>query len=148
LAGKNNSATVNATMTTLPAPSDSGDTDVVIYDGHCQFCGGQVRRLARWDKSGKLSFLSLHDPLVSERYPELTFDDLMEAMHLVRPDGRTYIGAAAFRIIARGLPRLWPLLPILYIPFSLPLWQAIYRLIARRRYKLSCDDDSCNIHRG
>ena len=49
----------------LPTPDQRTDSIVMIYDGHCQFCTAQVRRLARWDRGGRLSFVSLHDPLVA-----------------------------------------------------------------------------------
>ena len=133
-------------MPTLPKPIDYPDAAVVIYDGHCQFCSKQVRRLARLDGKNRLSFLSLHDPQVKADFPALSHEELMEAMCLVDPSGRTYLGAAAFRVLTRRLPWLWVLMPILHLPFSLPFWQAIYRFIARRRYRMNCDDDSCQIH--
>ena len=133
-------------MPTLPEPGDYPDAAVVIYDGQCQFCSQQVRRLAGLDGKNRLSFLSLHDPLVKTRFPALSHEELMEAMYLVEPSGRAYRGAAAFRVLTRRIPWLWPLMPILHLPFSLPLWQAIYRFIARRRSRIKCDDGTCQIH--
>jgi hypothetical protein len=38
----------------------------------------------------------------------------------------------------------------MHIPFSLPLWRAIYKQVARRRYLFgriqTCDDGSCKLH--
>jgi len=133
-------------MPALPEPSDYPDAAVIIYDGHCQFCSRQVRRLARIDGKNRLSFLCLHDPQIKTRFPALSHEEMMDAMHLVEPSGKTYRGAAAFRVLTRRLPRLWPLMPIMHFPFSLPLWHAIYRYIARRRYRMNCDDGSCEIH--
>ena len=133
-------------MASLPDPNDYPAASVVIYDGHCQFCSRQVHRLARLDGKNRLSFLSLHDPQVKADFPALSHEELMEAMCLVGPSGRTYRGAAAFRVLTRRLPRLWALMPILHLPFSLPLWQAIYRFIARRRYGMNCEDGNCQIH--
>ncbi len=139
-----------ATDKPFPHPDDNPATDVLIYDGHCQFCSKQVRRLANWDRRKTLSFLSLHDPLVAERYPDLTYEQLMEAMVLITQEGQRYAAAAAFRYLTRKLPRLWILMPLLHIPLSLPFWQWIYRKIARHRYRWnkdkSCDDDQCSIH--
>ena len=139
-----------ATDKPFPHPNDHPHTDVLIYDGKCQFCSKQVRRLANWDRQKTLSFLSLHDPLVFERYPDLTHDQLMEAMVLVTQQGKRYSGAAAFRCLTRKLPRLWILIPLLHIPLSLPLWQWVYRKIARQRYRWNknqdCDDGQCSIH--
>ena len=77
----------------LPDPDSVADLasvpDVVIYDGQCNFCIRQVRILRRLDIGGKrLAFLSLHDDRVSERYPDLSHDDLMARMYVI--DGSGY----------------------------------------------------------
>jgi predicted DCC family thiol-disulfide oxidoreductase YuxK len=123
--------------------------DVVIYDGDCRFCSSQVERLQRYDSEGKLAFISLHDPRIQERFPELTYEDMMRQMYVVAPDGRKYGGAAAVRYLSRRLPKLYWLMPIMHIPFSLPVWQWLYGQVAKRRYKLAgktCDGDSCAVH--
>ena len=133
-------------MSSLPDPNDYPEARVVIYDGHCQFCSRPVQRLARLDGKNRLSFLSLHDPRIESDFPALSHDELMEAMHLVEPSGEIHRGAAAFRLMTRRLPRLWILVPLMHLPFSLPLWQAIYRFIARRRCRMNCDEESCQTH--
>jgi len=113
-------------------------------------CTSQVRRLAGFDSRGHLAYLSLHDPEVARRYPDLSHDDLMRAMVIVSPDGTRHVGAAAFRYLSRKLPRLWWLAPLLHLPGSLPLWQWLYRQVANRRYLFgkveSCQDDACQVH--
>ena len=135
---------------TLAHPADRPHADVVIYDGDCQFCRGQVQRLARWDTQRQLAFLSLHDAEVARRYPDLTHEQLLEQMYVVDQADHRYGGAAAFRHLSRRLSRLWVLAPLMHIPGSLPLWQWMYRQVARRRYRLSgqppCAKDSCNVH--
>ena len=134
----------------LPSPQHRPGTEVIVYDGHCTFCTAQVRRLARWDRRGRLSFLSLHDPEVAARYPDLSHNALMQDMYLIDTRGRRYRGAEAFRYLSRRIKRLWLLAPLMHIPGSLPLWQRVYRMIARRRYKISgrsdCNDGACSVH--
>ena len=136
----------------LPTPADRPDADVVIYDGHCKFCTGQVQRLARWDSGGRLAFLSLHDPQVAKDYPDLSYDRLMEEMAVVDRQGRRHWGAAAFRYLTTRLPRLYLLAPLMHLPFSLPLWRWGYRQVAKRRYWLAgktgaaCEGDACSVH--
>jgi predicted DCC family thiol-disulfide oxidoreductase YuxK len=138
----------------LPRPEERPEADVVIFDGHCKFCQGQVKNLARVDRGGRLAFLSLHDPEVARRYPDLTHEQLMEQMYIVDSKGNRYAGAAGFRYLSRRLPWLYPLAPVMHIPFSLPLWQWAYRQVASRRYRLmgktadACDDGSCSVHFG
>lgn len=135
----------------LPTVADRPLADVVIFDGHCRICTGQIRRLARWDTRGRLAFVSLHDPLVAARWPELSREQLMRDMYVVDRRGRRHAGAAAFRYLSRKIPRLWCLAPLLHVPGAMPLWQALYRLIANRRYALGgqaeCADEACAIHR-
>lgn len=134
----------------LADPDERPGSDVVIYDGKCRFCIGQVRRLARWDRRHQLSFLSLHDPRARELCPDLTSEQLMEQLYLVTADGKRYGGAAAARYLSRQLPRLWLLAPVLHLPGSLPLWQWLYRQFAKRRYWFGrtdrCETDSCDVH--
>jgi predicted DCC family thiol-disulfide oxidoreductase YuxK len=135
--------------TVLPDPEQHPAADVVIYDGNCQFCTRQVQRLHRWDGSGRLAFLSLHDPSVSHFAPGITHEQLMEQMYVVSQSGRIRGGAAAFRYLTRRLPWLWPLAPLLHFPFSLPVWRWLYAQVAQRRYRLSssaCDQDACRVH--
>lgn len=137
----------------LPTPVEIPTADIVIYDGHCKFCTAQVRNLQRFGK-GRLAFLSLHDPEVAKRFPDLTYDMLMDQMYVVDPQGNRYGGAAAFRYLTTRLPWLYLLAPVLHIPFTLPLWQWGYRQVAKRRYLMgktadpadACDDGACAVH--
>lgn len=142
----------------LPDPDHAPKTDVVIYDGHCQFCQAQVRNLARFDscgkligQSGKLSFISLHDPRVGQRFPDLSHEQLMEQMYVIDQRGRRHGGADAVRYLSRRLPALWLAMPVLHIPGSANVWRWMYRQIASQRYrwnKESCENDACSVHLG
>jgi predicted DCC family thiol-disulfide oxidoreductase YuxK len=136
----------------LPSLSENPGGDIVIYDGHCKFCTAMTQNLAAWDvRSRKLAFLSLHDPEVATRFPELTYDQLMKEMYVVDRRGRFHRGAEAFRYLTTQVPRLYWLAPVMWIPFSLPIWRWGYRQIARRRYAImgkthECDGDACRVH--
>lgn len=138
------------TESPLPSPADRPKADVVIFDGHCRMCTGQIRRLARWDWGGRLAYLSLHDAEVARRWPDLTHDALMEEMYLIDRRGHRHPGALAVRYLSRRLPTLWWLAPILHLPGTLRLWQWLYRQIAQRRYRFgqvaACDDGACRLH--
>jgi predicted DCC family thiol-disulfide oxidoreductase YuxK len=136
----------------MPAPTERPGADIVIYDGHCRFCTGQVQNLARWDSKGRLAYLSLHDPEVAKRFPDLTYEQLMEEMVVIDQKGRRHGGAAAFKYLTTRLPRLYPLAPFMHIPFTMPLWRWGYRQVAKRRYAIAgksadaCDDGACKVH--
>ena len=86
-------------LSPLPSPTDRPGTSIIIYDGECRFCRRQVERLARWDRRQTLSFLSLHDDEVRERFPELSHEDLMKHLYLIDADGTSYVGAEAFVVL-------------------------------------------------
>ena len=54
--------------------------DTVLYDGDCRFCCSQVDILRRLDGKRRLKFVSLHDPSVPEKFPDLSFSQLMDQM--------------------------------------------------------------------
>lgn len=135
----------------LPDPDTAPDSDVVIYDGDCNFCLAQVRNLRRLDFGGKqLSFLSLHDDRVAQRCPELSHDDLMSQMYVIDDSGTAHGGSEAVKYLSRRLPVLWPVMPILHLPGTAGLWRWLYSQVAKRRYKLagkkSCSNDACSVH--
>lgn len=134
----------------LPDPDDAPDSDVVIYDGQCRFCRSQVERLRRFDRRGdRLSFLSLHDERVGDRYPDLTHEQLMKEMVIVDRSGNRHGGADAVRYLSRRLPMLWGAAPILHFPGSASLWRNLYQWVARRRYRIAgktCDEGTCSLH--
>ena len=130
----------------LPHPDDYPDRDVVLFDGDCQFCRYQVQKLFRLS-GDRLSFLSLHDTSVADRYPDLTHDALLQAMHVLDRRGRCHVGAAAVRYLSSRLPMLWAFAPVLYLPGSLPVWSWLYRQVAKRRYRFAgrCEDGKCAV---
>lgn len=142
----------------LRSPIEFPQSDVVIYDGNCLFCAGQVENLARLDGKKRLTFISLHDPFVAENFPDLSHDEMMDQLYLVpgSPNGYTsarYGGAAAIRFLSCRLPSLWVLAPLMHLPFTLPIWQWCYRQVAKRRYRIAgkkgeaCDEDgACELH--
>ena len=135
---------------TLASPDERPDSDVVIYDGQCRICTGQIERLARWDRGRRLSYLSLHDPRVVDRCPDLSHNAMMKEMYVVDRRGRRHAGASALRYLSRRLPTLWWLAPVLHLPGTLPLWRWLYQQIAKRRYRFgrieACDAGSCHLH--
>ena len=135
----------------LPTPAERPESDVVIYDGHCRICTAQVRKLPWWDCQKRLSYLSLHDPEVARRWPDLPFDRMMQEMVIVDQGGGRHWGPEAIRYLSRRLRRLWWASPFLHFPGSMLIWRPTYRWIARNRYRLSggpvCDEGTCSLHR-
>lgn len=147
----------------LPSPREFANTDVLIYDGNCNFCIGQVKKVHRLDGKNRVSFISLHDSFVAQHFPDLSYDQMMDQMYLIPAGNKSehpysearHGGAAAIRYLTCRLPLLWIFTPLLHFPFSLPFWQWGYQIVARYRYKIAgkrgvqCDENgSCELHFG
>jgi predicted DCC family thiol-disulfide oxidoreductase YuxK len=135
----------------LPRPDERPEADVVIYDGQCRICTSQIRQLPKRDREGKLAYLSLHDPEVQRRWPDLSPERMMQEMVIIDRHGNRHWGAEAIRYLTRRLRRLVWASPFLHFPGSMFLWRPLYRWIARNRYRLSggaqCDGGTCSLHR-
>ena len=138
----------------FPSPLDLPEADVVIYDGKCVFCQKSIVMLNRWVGKDQLCYVSLHDPWVAENVPDLTYDQLMKQVWLVsRKDGSKHGGAEMVRYLSTRSWKLYLAAPLMYFPKSMPLWQWLYQIVARRRYKIAnkdgepCDEDgTCRVH--
>lgn len=136
-------------LNALPRPNKRPGSEVVIYDGQCPVCRASVTNLNKWDSRQRLSYLSLDDPEVRRRYPDLQHDDLMQAIHVVDSEGHRFRGAEALRAIARRITRLRPIVPLLYVPGSMALLSWGYRWFAARRARDGqggeCEKGTCGV---
>ena len=137
-------------MVTLATIDEYPDREVIIFDGQCNFCRKQVERL-RWWAPNRLAYISLHDPRVAERYPDLTHDALMKEMYLIDSEGNRHGGSYAVRYLTRKSPRMWIFAPLMHLPYSMWFWCWLYALVAKYRYRIAgksndCDSDACEIH--
>ena len=106
-------------------------------------------RLLTWlDWRGALALVPLSSPLAHEVAPQLTREELIEAMHCVAQNGRIYRGARAIRFVGMRLPLLVPLALILWLPGVIWVAERVYAAISRNRLLLSrvfgCKD-ACSI---
>lgn len=128
------------------------DKDVVIFDGHCRMCTAGINRIKALDWRSKFRFVSLHDAEIAEKFPDLTYDMMMDEMYVVNEKGLRLGGAAAFRYLSWQIPLMWPIAPILSIPGTMGIWSRLYKLVAKNRYRFGriqdCDGGTCHLHFG
>lgn len=84
----------------------------------------------RWDRRAVVRYLPLQDPGAVE-FTGRTRTELQRAVHLVRPDGAVFSGAAAARELFRYLPFGWIARIVLAVPGSLAIAERVYAWIAR-----------------
>jgi predicted DCC family thiol-disulfide oxidoreductase YuxK len=120
----------------------------LLYDGKCRICTGQAEAVAAYNDDGAIELLDMNSPAAQARFPQVRPDDARRELHLVAPDGSLHRGAAAVRETLLRLPALRGLGEILRIPGAMSLAGPLYAFVARNRYLLggqadSCDDGSC-----
>lgn len=120
----------------------------LLYDGTCRFCVAQARRLKRLTGHG-VQADSMYADGIRDRFPMLPQpgpDGKIGEIKFVDDRGQMSGGAEA---IARALmtgrgPVAWAA-RLYFIPGLRQLSNAVYRAIARRRYRLSGTCEDCRI---
>ena len=105
------------------------------YDGNCGFCSRVVAALSKTDWRNRVAWIPLQS--LSALPAGLTLADLEQAAYLDTGQGRLHRGFFAFRVLSIRLPLLFVLAPLLWFPGIAPLGVAVYRWVARNRYRIS-----------
>lgn len=115
---------------------------IVLFDGHCNLCHRSVLFIIKRDRAGRFGFASLQSDTGRELLTGAGGDPAsLETMILIE-DGLLYDRSTAALRICRKLDGLWPLLIVLMI-IPRPLRDAIYRWIARNRYRWFGRKEEC-----
>lgn len=118
----------------------------ILYDGGCEMCQTSLRAIERFDVSGRLEPIDLHEPEVRAKFPDLEIKDLLEELHAVDDQGNVYRGARAINEILRIQPgiRGW-LAYAWYIPGYAWLADWQYKRIAASRYRRDASGRICEL---
>ncbi len=128
--------------------SESSGVIHVLYDQDCPLCIFQMKMLTWLDWNKQLTLLPLNHPEVKNKAPELTREELLEAIHCITQEKRVFKGARCLRHIGMKLPLMFPMGIFLYTPGVIWIAERIYMLISKNRHLLSklfgCKD-ACSI---
>ncbi len=117
---------------------------VVLYDGKCRFCTQSAKKLAQRFGPTRIRSENFQEDNALSRYPSVTYDAAMTAMHVVAPDGKVYVGAAAIARVVRSLRVIGVIGYLYYLPIIKQLADIAYRLIAKNRYRLFGKQEECD----
>ena len=112
-------------------------THIVLYDGDCSLCTFQMRVITWLDWFNAVSLLPIADPRAATLAPQLTREELLEAIHCLTRDGQIHRGARCLRFIGLRMPLAFPFALLLWIPGVIYLAEIGYRWISRNRHLLS-----------
>jgi len=105
----------------------------VYFDSECAFCQWSRRVLQRFDGGESLRFIDYREC----RMAPYSQAEMAGAMHVLDPDGAWFGGYDAFLRIAKGLPQLHWVCPVLALRPVRWIGRIIYRLVATGRYGIS-----------
>ena len=119
---------------------------VLLYDGQCDLCSAQARRLHTIAR-GRVTLRSLHDKGALSGCPGLTVEACMKEVKLVERDGSVYGGAeAVVRAVRIGHPVLGLVLYAYYVPGIRQAADRAYARVARNRYRRQGPDEPSSPH--
>ena len=107
----------------------------ILYDGQCPFCTARSRTLRKLARHGAIETVDFNQPGPLDSFPGISYDERMQAVHLVAPDGSVYKGIeAAVRAVATRPVLRW-IVHLYYLPGVRRLCDLLYRFIAANRYR-------------
>jgi predicted DCC family thiol-disulfide oxidoreductase YuxK len=115
---------------------DRPQKPVVVYDGTCGICAGNLKWLYRLDTLKKFDATPYQADDLLRLFPHLKLAECEQTMHLVFPDGRTYAGADAFRQVFLRMPLMFPVGVLLSVPPLPWILRKLYPILARNRYHI------------
>jgi predicted DCC family thiol-disulfide oxidoreductase YuxK len=118
------------------------ETDLILFDGFCNFCSRSVRFIIRRDPSGKFRFAasqSAKGEVLSHAYG---LGKLPEHSIVLISEGKVYHRSSAALRIVRQLRACWPMM-YAFIILPVPLRDAMYNLLSRNRYRLFGRREQC-----
>ena len=117
---------------------------VLIFDGVCELCSSSVNFILRWEKGHEIKFTANQNPpgrALLEQYGENP--DEVSTIYFIE-QGKIYKQSAAVLRIARRLRFPW-FLGYGFIIVPRFIRDLFYKLIARNRYRLFGQKETCRI---
>jgi predicted DCC family thiol-disulfide oxidoreductase YuxK len=111
---------------------------VLIYDGECTLCLAAKSWIEKNAIPNQIEMLPCQSQIRKEKYPHITTEQCLSAIHLVLPDDRVLIGADSLPEILYYMKRWRWIERILRTKLFRKISPKIYSWIASNRQFLSC----------
>ncbi|WP_340012020.1 thiol-disulfide oxidoreductase DCC family protein [Paenibacillus sp. FSL H7-0690] len=118
------------------------DKSIVLIDGVCHLCQGVVRFIIPRDPDAKFLFAPLQNEIAAKLMKESGLQPGQLNTVILLENGVYYTESAAVLRIARKLRFPWPVTYV-FILVPRPLRNALYRYVAKNRYRWFGRDEQC-----
>jgi predicted DCC family thiol-disulfide oxidoreductase YuxK len=122
----------------VPAFDDS--RPLFVFDNACVLCSGGVRFLMRHDCTGRIAFTSAQGPIGQALYRHYGLE--MNETYLFLAHGRATTMSDGYLALSRELGGWWRIAALARI-VPRPVRDALYRVIARNRYRWFGKTEAC-----
>ena len=112
-------------------------TATLIYDGTCPICSGTAQWIERNEQEDAFEMMPCQSGSLGGQYPGISFDECMQAMHLVLPDGRVLAGERALPEVFTRLKKYRAFALLFRLPGAGTISRIVYRWFAPRRYAIA-----------
>jgi predicted DCC family thiol-disulfide oxidoreductase YuxK len=118
---------------------------VMFFDGDCAFCSKSVREVYRRDRRGRIDFAPLQGAFAARLGFAHHADPVDGTMVILREsDGAVFLHSDGWLELARALGGWWRWLALAhFVPRFLR--DAVYRWVARNRYRFMGKSDHCEL---
>ncbi|MDB6030130.1 MAG: hypothetical protein JWM16_468 [Verrucomicrobiales bacterium] len=110
---------------------------ILLYDGDCPLCTFQMKVLTWLDWFNVLQLVPIADARAAAIAPNLSREDLLEAIHCAARNGRIHRGARCIRFVGMRMPLLFPVSLFLWFPGIIWIAEKVYMGVSRNRHLLS-----------
>lgn len=119
---------------------------ILLFDGVCNLCDGAVQFVMRHDRAERFRFAPLQSDAAKPLLARADLDAAyLDSLVLVDEAGRVLVGADAALGVAARLDGPWPALARVGRVVPRALREAVYRFIARHRYRVFGQKEACRI---
>ena len=121
---------------------------VLVYDSQCNLCLATKAWFEKRDLSGKIGFVSAHDPGLISEFPQLQGLDLLREITWIDHRGQLYRGADAIATALQHMPGWRWAASLMMLPGTRTVRHSAYRWIAKHRYRWfgrTCDSGTCSL---
>lgn len=120
-----------------------GTTRIVVFDTQCLLCNGWVQFLLKHDKNDVFRYASIQGPTGQRLLAKAGLRvEGLQTLLLVEPDGTTWQHTEAILRVLHHLGWPWRLAWAAAV-VPAPLRNALYRLVARNRYRWFGRSETC-----
>lgn len=119
----------------MSASAGPDNKTVVLYDGGCGLCRGEIAHYARLDRDNRLEWVDLNTDHALLSALGVSRDQAMRRMHAIDADGVLRDGVCAFLAVWQALPYYRRLPGLIHALRLVPLLELGYRRFAGWRYR-------------